>query len=282
MRAAGHRGPRTAAPLRPESERDGHAGSRSPRSSDRGSIAAEVTRDDGHADAAESPRSSDRGSIAASTRRRRACHRGPRTAAPLRRSRRRRRPTHVGVSPRSSDRGSIAAAAPTRGAGRHVGWSPRSSDRGSIAAWSRRGRGTWSRGGHRGPRTAAPLRPANRAAHARTPTRVTAVLGPRLHCGNILHGVQRGRGCRHRGPRTAAPLRPAGRRRRPRLLRRHRGPRTAAPLRHRPPGPRRGASLPVTAVLGPRLHCGVAARVSRTPWSLQSPRSSDRGYIAAR
>ena len=232
-----------------------------------------------------SPRSSDRGSIAASEERR---PEGRPNAS----------------SPRSSDRGSIAA--PMHGLRVTVSTrvtavlGPRLHCGGAVPL-------PWSscRSCHRGPRTAAPLR--------RGPPRplacrggVTAVLGPRLHCGrrytpNITHTAWS-----HRGPRTAAPLRPPVRERGAgHVGARHRGPRTAAPLRPRVGGVHRLRRPPVTAVLGPRLHCGLAGvaqlrlglRVTavlgprlhcglHTPGHgcrcpQPSPRSSDRGSIAA-
>ena len=232
-----------------------------------------------------SPRSSDRGSIAAAWRQWLArpaptvtavlgprlhcgcfqhdmvispssCHRGPRTAAPL-------RPDVLGlraalelVSPRSSDRGSIAAASITPGTAACQP-SPRSSDRGSIAAsatWSVR---TSRCSSHRGPRTAAPLRRASRAHRRCRLGRVTAVLGPRLHCGLTPGRTPRRAGVCHRGPRTAAPLRP------------HAADVVACVV------------AGVTAVLGPRLHCGDDNGELRYGFELWSPRSSDRGSIAA-
>ena len=207
-------------------------------------------------------------------------HRGPRTAAPLRPA---AAAAHLGVpyvSPRSSDRGSIAAGCCSTGC--------------PAAASS-----------HRGPRTAAPLRPARAGAPPTQVAGVTAVLGPRLHCGGQPFG-HRCALASHRGPRTAAPLRPDEPCRQPQSPPRHRGPRTAAPLRRAPHARDRGVDPPVTAVLGPRLHCGVlhrdqpqvqvlSHRGPRTAAPLRlprpaplvdsgsvSPRSSDRGSIAAR
>ena len=307
----GHRGPRTAAPLRPvQWGRAIRPGVRSPRSSDRGSIAAIAPT-----------RRSTSGSRS---------HRGPRTAAPLRlRCRVDAAPGSSG-SPRSSDRGSIAASSPSSTRGR----------RGAVTAvlgprlhCGRTASAAFSclSSCHRGPRTAAPLRPLT-VSGARGPTyesprssdrgsiaavvrptlcardesRVTAVLGPRLHCGSLasevvapiprsprssdrgsIAAVVTGAGAAgyvsHRGPRTAAPLRRRTPLPRPhRCSSSHRGPRTAAPLRRLNPFEVRLAVLHVTAVLGPRLHCGAGGRSPGRHRPPGSPRSSDRGSIAAR
>ena len=255
-----------------------------------------------------SPRSSDRGSIAAPTARpcgtsatRVTAVLGPRLhcgGTPCGNAR------AAGVSPRSSDRGSIAAA-PARYAHRiphtvtavlgprlHCGWripavmhrpvtvtavlgprlhcgllpqagpvrlplaSPRSSDRGSIAARrpARRRRSPDRVTAVLGPRLHCGRQPFARVAEHET---VTAVLGPRLHCGVFRPQVQGVKGVRHRGPRTAAPL------------------------RHEHHGADRRLHPGVTAVLGPRLHCGAVSGSSNSDL-LTSPRSSDRGSIAAR
>ena len=142
---------------------------------------------------------------------------------------------------------------------------------------------------------------------ARDADDVTAVLGPRLHCGGKDIWGPPAHSTRHRGPRTAAPLRRVEVRRvtlratrsprssdrgsiaagtaatgRSRRGARHRGPRTAAPLRPCPQRPMLMCMIRVTAVLGPRLHCGPSSVGSGSASLASSPRSSDRGSIAAR
>ena len=230
-----HRGPRTAAPLRLR-----HAGRRpvlrrpSPRSSDRGSIAATAVTTSS-TPVPGSPRSSDRGSIAAGLGTSRAVAGAHVTAV---------------LGPRLHC-GNVVFDI-TLGNGR----SPRSSDRGSIAACATGSPGWSRRSCHRGPRTAAPLRLAAQPLVRHRRPRVTAVLGPRLHCGaSAASSAFCGTG-RHRGPRTAAPLRQQD---------------LADTF----------TAHQVTAVLGPRLHCGLRRWVMWSAVRLASPRSSDRGSIAA-